>query len=336
PRLTFLTPTLIAGDRSLVDVVAHELAHSWTGNLVTNASAEHFWLNEGWTVYAERRILEALDGPEAAALHAALGRKELDRTVEELRDKPELTRLRMHMEGVHPDDAFSLVPYEKGYLFLRALEDAVGRERFDGFLRGYIGHHRFQSLTSEAFVEYTRAHLPEALARVDASRWLDQPGVPEGAPAPRSSRLDAIEAIGTALPPDGLSPIAWQLYLERLPRPAPAGLCEALEARFHLTASTNYEILVAWLELAAESDHAPAVPRIETVLGEVGRMKYLKPLYVALAKKPATKALAGRLFARYRDRYHPIAQQVIEGILRQHQVATHEVNPVGLGKRTPL
>src|SRR5438132_6796093 len=88
PRMTFLTPTLLAGDRSLVNVVAHELAHSWTGNLVTNASAEHFWLNEGWTVYAERRILETLEGAEVAALHAALGRRELERALSEFAERP--------------------------------------------------------------------------------------------------------------------------------------------------------------------------------------------------------------------------------------------------------
>ena len=127
PRLTFLTPMLLAGDRSLVNVVAHELAHSWTGNLVTNASAEHFWLNEGFTVFAERRILEELEGREAALLHAALGRRELDRAVADFYEHPELTRLRTRLDGVDPDEAFSVVPYEKGYLLLRALEDAAGR-----------------------------------------------------------------------------------------------------------------------------------------------------------------------------------------------------------------
>src|SRR5262249_28224179 len=150
PRLTFLTPTLLAGDRSLVNVVAHELAHSWTGNLVTNASAEHFWLNEGWTVYAERRILEALPAPtggaEEAALHAALGRRALERAPEQHREHPELTRLRTHLDGVDPDEAFSTVPYEKGYLFLRALEEAVGRPTWDGFVRAYVRTFRFRSI----------------------------------------------------------------------------------------------------------------------------------------------------------------------------------------------
>ncbi|MFN7133676.1 MAG: M1 family aminopeptidase/hydrolase, partial [Myxococcales bacterium] len=149
PRLTFLTPTLLAGDRSLVGVVAHELAHSWTGNLVSNANAEHFWLNEGWTVYAERRILEVLEGPETTALHAALGRRALDRALERFRAQPGLTKLRTSLAGVDPDEAFSEVPYEKGYLFLRALEEEVGREPFDRFVRAHFSKFRFRSLTTD-------------------------------------------------------------------------------------------------------------------------------------------------------------------------------------------
>src|SRR5688572_21259087 len=125
PRLTFVTPTLIAGDRTQVSVIAHELAHSWTGNLVTNANAEHFWLNEGWTRYAEIRLVEATEGLEVAALHAALGRRGLDREIERFRaeGRPELTRLRTQLAGVDPDLAFSAVPYDKGYLLLRAIEE---------------------------------------------------------------------------------------------------------------------------------------------------------------------------------------------------------------------
>jgi leukotriene-A4 hydrolase len=337
PRLTFLTPMLLAGDRSLVNVVAHELAHSWTGNLVTNASAEHFWLNEGFTVFAERRILEELEGREAALLHVALGRRELERAIGDFRDRPALTRLRTRLDGVDPDEAFSVVPYEKGYLFLRALEDAVGRARFDDFLRAYLERYRFQSITSEDFTAFAAERLPGALERAGAAHFLDEAGVPAEAPVARSARLDALERLPPATPTDeqarALTPVEWQLYLDALPRPSEPAVLEELEARFQLTRSGNYEILIAWLSLAAESDFAPAIARVEQVLGEVGRMKALKPLYVALAKRPATRELAGRLFRRYRARYHPIAQQVIENILRQHQVATHEVNPVSLKRR---
>jgi len=316
PRLTFVTPTVIAGDKSLVSVIVHELAHSWTGNLVTNANAEHFWLNEGFTVYAERRLLEVLYGADFAALHAAIGRSALDEAFARFRDRPELTHLRTRLAGVDPDEVFSLVPYEKGYSFLCALEQAAGRDAFTAWLRSYLRDFRFRSLATEDFVAHLEAALPGALARVDARAWLDGPGLPPSAPSPRSARLSAIEALGTALPPadaSAWSPAEWQLYLARMPRPAPAETLRALDTR--LTASTNFEVLVAWLQLALESGYHAVVPRASEVLASVGRMKYLRPLYVALAKDPATRTTARELFARSSASYHPIARQVIEGVL---------------------
>ncbi|MGZ6164350.1 MAG: M1 family metallopeptidase, partial [Myxococcaceae bacterium] len=320
PRLTFLTPTLLTGDRSLVNVVAHELSHSWTGNLVTNASAEDFWLNEGFTVFAERRILEVLEGPEMVALHAAVGRQALDEAVANFRDRPELTRLRTKLAGVDPDDAFSQVPYEKGYLFLRALEDAVGRPGFDRFLRRYMDAFRFQSITTEELLELVRAELPGALEAVNAPRWIDGEGVPPGAPAARSSRLEQVERLRTQLPPataSNWSPWEWQVYLNHLPRPSSPELMGALDERFHLTGAANPEVLVAWLTVAVRSGHAPAVRRAETLLGEVGRMKYLKPLYAALIAGPGTRSLAEACARRYRKRYHVIAAAGVDALLKK-------------------
>jgi aminopeptidase N len=320
PRLTFLTPTLLAGDRSLVNVVAHELAHSWTGNLVTSASAEHFWLNEGFTVFAERRIHERLEGAEMCALHQALGRRTLRRAIDQHRERPQLTRLRPDLWGVDPDDAFSQVPYEKGYLLLWTLEEVVGRQAFDAFLRRYLKAFRFQSITADDFTRLLRQELPAALARVDLGEWLDGEGIPPGAPRAHSRRIEAIEAIGNAVPSKeatkGWSPIEWQLYLESVKAPIPIETCEQLETQFGLTASGNYEVLVAWLSLAAESGYAKVLPRIEEVLGQVGRMKYLKPLYRALSGRPETRGTAERCFASFKDRYHPIARQVVESVLR--------------------
>ncbi|HEY3445478.1 MAG TPA: M1 family metallopeptidase [Myxococcales bacterium] len=323
PRLTFLTPTLLAGDRSLVNVLAHELAHSWTGNLVTNANADHFWLNEGFTVWAERRIQEALEGPEVAALHAALGRQSLEKAVADFKDHPEWTKLRTDFAGVDPDEAYSQVPYEKGYLFLRTLEDAVGRPAFDAFLRKYLDAFRFQSITTEDFTAFVEKALPGALAKVDAKAWIDGPGIPANAPKARSAKLEALQALGTKAPTEALAkswtPAEWSLYLEALPQPAPRELCEELDRRFALGKSGNYEVLVAWLGLAASSGYEAAIPKVEEVLGKVGRMKYLKPLYTALAKVGATKANARRCFERYADGYHPIARGGIEGILKKNQ-----------------
>ncbi|MCE9667981.1 M1 family metallopeptidase [Myxococcus stipitatus] len=319
PRLTFLTPTLIAGDKSLVNVVAHELAHSWTGNLVTNASAEHFWLNEGFTVFAERRILEALAGPEVAALHAALGRRALEEALHHFREHPYLTALRTHLAGVDPDEAFSQIPYEKGYLLLRAMEDAVGREAFDGFLRRYLATYRFRALTTEEFIVFTERELPGVLAKVDADAYLNRPGIPPGAPAPRSSRLEALLGLRGTVPSEDAvkdwTPAEWQLFLEWMPQDTPRDVFRRLDERFGLTKSRNSEVLVAWLVAALRAGWEPAVGRAEAFLGEVGRMKYLKPLYGVLASSREHRALARSLFKKYGERYHPIARQGVELIL---------------------
>lgn len=326
PRLTFLTPTLLAGDRSLVNVVTHELAHSWTGNLISNASADHFWLNEGFTVYAERRILESLAGKDMAELHAALGRNSLDEAVREFADRPELTRLHTSLEGVDPDDAYSQVPYEKGYLFLRRLEEALGREAFDPFMRRYIDTFPFRSITTEDFVAFLRQELPQAFERVDVQEWLEGHGLPADAPKAESSRLAALRAVGSQVPAAEVggawSPTEWQLYLEGLPRPWSVERCAELDGLYHLSRSTNYEILVNWLLVAIASDYDPALDRLEDVLGSVGRMKFLKPLYRALARNPRLRARAESLFARFQAQYHPIARQVVGALLEKVEAAS--------------
>lgn len=319
PRLTFLTPTLLAGDRSLVNVVAHELAHSWTGNLVTNATAEHFWLNEGWTVYAERHIVQALEGTDRSELDAALGRRTLTKEIARFQDRPQLTCLRTRLEGIDPDDAFSSVPYEKGYLFLRLLEETAGRDRFAGFVRKYIATFRFTAITTDEFLAFLRAELPDVVGKVDVAAWIDTPGVPANAPVARSARLEKVEAVGARLPTHDeakhWSATEWQLYLAALPLPPPAGLCEALDAEYKLNASGNMEVLVGWLLAALSARYAPALDRTAEVLGQVGRMKFLRPLYKALHERADTKALAAELFAKHRAGYHPIAQQVVGALL---------------------
>jgi aminopeptidase N len=319
PRLTFLTPTVIAGDRSLVNVLAHELAHSWTGNLVTNANAEHFWLNEGFTVYAERRILEVVYGVETAALHAALGRRSLHAAIARFAARPQLTRLRTQLAGLDPDDVFSEIPYEKGYAFLRALEDQVGREPFTRWLRTYIEAFRYQSITTDDFAAHLGRALPGALEAVGAARWLDGEGVPDTAAASTSRRLDAIEHLAGALPDTttaaAWSPTEWQLYLASVPRPASAEHCRTLDERFGLTRRGNFEVLVAWLVLALRSGYLEVVPRVEEVLGAAGRKKFLRPLYAALAADERTRPVAVRAFERLRAGYHPIARQVVESVL---------------------
>lgn len=319
PRLTFLTPALVSGDRSQVNVVAHELAHSWTGNLVTNATAEHFWLNEGFTVFAERRILAALDGEELAMLHAAVGLTALEQTFAQRADHPALTRLRTQLDGVDPDEAFSIIPYEKGFLLLKTIEAAIGRPRFDRFLTAWLGRHRFGAVTTDDFIALMNELEPGVLASVDAMQWIDGAGLPPSGWRPKSARLAAVEALVGTVPDENATrtfgATEWQLLLDRTPRPFPLASCRALDERYRLTAASNPEVLVSWLSLAAESGDATVIPTLSAFVARYGRMKYLRPLYAALLSQPETRTLAHELFAQHKTSYHPIAVQVISGLL---------------------
>jgi len=328
PRMTFLTPTLLAGDRSLVDVVAHELAHSWTGNLVTNADMEHFWLNEGFTVWAERRLLEALHGEEATVLAWAIGEKALEESMERFGAGSRFTRLRTELAGTDPDDAFSSIPYEKGARFVNLLEREAGRPRFDRFMREYIARFRFTSITTEEFLVFLEERLPGLAAQVDARAWLYEPGLPGNAPSFRSARLDGLVALAQAFPRGerparaaltGWSPAETLVYLQNLPREIDHAGCAWLDAAMGLTARGNYEILVEWLTVAAASDYEPAFPRLREVLLQVGRMKYLRPLYGAMGRHPRTRALARRVFAEASPRYHVLSRRVAASVIEKYE-----------------
>ncbi len=324
PRMTFLTPTLLAGDRSLVDVVAHELAHSWTGNLVTNADMEHFWLNEGFTVWAERRILEALHGTEAATLGWALGETALRQALERFGPDSPLTCLRTRLAGIDPDEAFSSLPYEKGARFVALLERAAGREVFDALVRDYMARFRFGALTSEEFLAFVEERLPGLPARVRADEWLYVPGLPDNAPVFRSQALERLTALaegfaGGARPaPEDAS--AWEpaqllVYLQRLPRALDHAGCAWLDTTLGLTRRGNHEILVEWLTIAAGSDHEPAFARLREVLLRVGRMKYLRPLYTALGQNARTRALGREIFAAAAPGYHALSRRVVAAVI---------------------
>lgn len=328
PRLTFLTPTLLAGDRSLTDVVVHELAHSWTGNLITNATMEHFWLNEGFTVWAERRILEALRGPEAAVLGWAINQKGLDQAIARFGADSPLTKLRTDMKGVDPDDAYSVVPYEKGARFVVILEKALGRPRMDQFIRSYIARFRFQSLTTEQFLAFLEEQFPGLAAQVDAANWLTGTGMPAAAPVFHSERLAELQGLAAGWAegrrPDAAAAAKWKpaellIYLQGLPRVIDQAGCLELERQFQLTKRGNYEILVEWLTIAAQSDFEPAFPRLTEVLSTVGRMKYLRPLYTALGTTAKGRALARKVFAATAPTYHILSRRVVEGVIQKYQ-----------------
>jgi leukotriene-A4 hydrolase len=308
PRLTFVTPSVIAGDRSLVNVIAHELAHAWTGNLVTNASANDFWLNEGFTVYAERRILEALEGSESAELHAAIGLHDLKVTLERFADRPQLTRLRNDLSGVDPDEAYSTVPYEKGYLLLRKLEETAGRAAWDDFLRAYLEAFRFQSITTQDFLDFLEAHLPGLAARAGALEFIDGPGLPAGAQLPRSQRLLQLQS-GAAEPRNPTELLAWLQSMQ----PDAARLRE-LDGRFGLSTRRSLELRHTFVLLQLRAGVPDGVEGARRVALETGRMKYLRPVFTELARRDPRAA--ERIYAEARSGYHNIARAVVEGLLK--------------------
>lgn len=320
PRLTFLTPTLIAGDRSLVAVVVHELAHSWTGNLVTNANAEHFWINEGFTVWAERRILEKLYGSEAAVMSYAQGFNSLKGALDRFGSDSPFTFLVTKLEGVNPDDVFSEVPYEKGCLFLRLLEETVSRPAWDRFIRAYIEKYRFTSIETTELKSFIETHFPGIMDKVGGDEWLFSPGIPENCPQIQSQRLDFISNISAAFK-HGTYPSSAEIsamntseklvYLQGLGRPLSREECVWLETNFELKNVSNSEILCEWLTIAAASDYEPAFPKIRAFLSEVGRMKYLRPIYKAMASSERTRTLAAEIYGATKESLHQLSANVI-------------------------
>src|ERR1700730_11466627 len=310
PRLTFVTPSLLAGDRSLVNVIAHELAHAWTGNLVTNASANDFWLNEGFTVYAERRILEALHGRDSAELHAAAGLHDLHTALERFAAHPELTCLRNDLRGIHPDEAYSSVPYEKGSLLLRKLEETAGRPAWDEFLRAYLGAFRFQSITTQEFLDFLEARLPGLASRGRALEFIDSPGLPADAPQPRSRRLEQLRAF--EVEPE--NPAELLVVLQALPPDSPR--VRELGARFGLANRRSLELRHTFVLLQLRAGAPEAVEAARRILLASGRMRYLRPLYTELARRHPEAAR--RIYQEARAGYHNIARAAVEGVLKQH------------------
>lgn len=311
PRLTFATPTVIAGDKSLVSLVAHELAHSWSGNLVTNATWSDFWLNEGYTVYIERRIIEELYGPRRAEMEAALGYQDLQ---EELKSHPPADQiLHIDLAGRDPDDAVTSIPYEKGALFLRQIEQVFGRQKFDAYLKGYFDRFAFRSITTAQSLDYMRAHLlapdPAAAAKIPVDQWIFQPGLPASAPVPVSDAFRAIDG-ATHIDTTGWSTQEWLHYLRGLPQDLGAARMRQLDAAYRLTACRNDEILDQWLLMAVRNRYQPAYGRLEEFLTTVGRRKYVKPLYEAMDLKQAAP-----IYEKARPLYHPITQATVDSIL---------------------
>ena len=330
PCLTFATPTIISGDRSLTSLVAHELAHSWSGNLVTNASWNDFWLNEGFTVYFERRIMEHLYGPDYADMLKVLGYQDLQRTLLELGPNSPDTCLKLNLKDRDPDEGLTEIAYEKGNLFLLTLENVIGRTRFDEFINLYFNSFQFKSNTTENFLSFLYGFFtPEekdlVALKVKPEAWIYKPGLPETAIIVRSTRFEKLkeETLAwqktgdfTRLSADTWTTHEWLYFLNLIPTELDVAAMKKLDQAFKFTTTTNAEIKAAWLQMALQAGYTPAFSELEFFLIQVGRRKFVLPLYKALINSKEGKNIAVQIFKKARPNYHSITRQSIESLLR--------------------
>jgi hypothetical protein len=325
PCLTFATPTILAGDRSLVSLIAHELAHSWSGNLVTNATWRDFWLNEGFTVYLENRIMESVFGANRAAMEIVLGMQELDQELAALPAADQV--LHIDLTGRNPDDGLTGVPYQKGASFLRRLEQGFGRPALDRFLTSWFDSHAFQSVTTDTFLSFLERELlrqnPAAAKAIDVDTWVRGSGLPGDAPVTDSVLFTAVDGALASwrtgspakdLPTAGWVTQQWLRFLQGIGQPGADRLAE-LDQAFAFTRSGNSEILCAWLVLAIQNDYRATDRRTELFLLTVGRRKFLKPIYAALLARPDGMVRAKAIYEKARPRYHAVSQRTLDAML---------------------
>ena len=330
PRLTFATPTILAGDRSLTSLVAHELAHSWSGNLVTNATWNDFWLNEGFTVYFEQRIMEALYGRDYSEMLASLSTQDLVIEVAEMIEtgKEKDTRLKLELEGRNPDDGVTSIAYDKGYLFLRLLEEKLGREKFDTFLKAYFKENSFKVMTTEEFIEYLNKNLFEANdVPVDEQLyqdWIYGIGLPEERPNPVSDRFAKVDETtrswvdGTSavdLSTEKWSSHEWLHFVRHIPNDASLDQMKELDEAFGFTTTGNSEVLTAWLVQSIKHNYDPAYPSLERFLVNTGRRKFLMPLYEEMVKTDDGNKMANAIYELARPNYHFVSVSSIDALL---------------------
>jgi leukotriene-A4 hydrolase len=298
PRLTFATPTILAGDRSLVALVAHELAHSWSGNLVTNAVWNDFWLNEGFTVYFEHRIMEKVYGRTYTEMLSTLTLKDLHETIEGMgKDNPD-TRLKLDLSGRDPDDGVTDIAYNKGYFLLRLFEETFGREQWDAFLMKYFNDNAFSTMTTEKFLKHLDAKFKvrtdkTLAAKLRIDEWVYGPGLPDNCPKPQSMEFEKVAAqlssFTSGIPASQLNVTDWTThhwlyFLRNIPDTIRLEKVIELDYAFNFTRSGNSEILCEWFQRCIKADYETAFGPMRGYLMNVGRRKLVKPIYTALAR----------------------------------------------------
>ena len=340
PRLTFATPTVIVGDKSLVALVAHELAHSWSGNLVTFATDKDAWLNEGFTSYVENRLVEALFGKEQADMEAMIGR---DAVIEEYKTlDPKLQVLALKPGDLaDPDNSSSATVYDKGAWFLTFLEQRFGREVFDAYLKSYFDRHAFQSMTTVRLLEDLKQNLlarnPGKVTEAEIEEWVYQPGIPANAPRVESRRFSTVDAARIAwtgagtLPAksvtDAWSTQEWVRFLENMPDTLTREQLRQLDEAYKLTGTPNGEIAQRWYPLAERSGYSEARVEMAKFLERVGRRKLVMPIYTALVASEDGLAFARQVFARARPGYHPITTGSVQKVIDEARPVARDVAP---------
>ena len=328
PRLSFITPTVIAGDKSLVALIAHELAHSWSGNTVTNATWRDLWLNEGFTTYLTYRIMQMIYGDERFEMEAVLGRQDLQADIDTLPVNDQI--MAIDLRGRDPDDVFSNIPYEKGALFLRELELEVGRENFDQFLLGYFEKFAFQSITTQQFISYLEQTLltdhSDKLSKQRINQWIFQPGIPDGAPVTESDAFTVVDQERNAwltgtiqaneINSEKWVVHQWLYFLNNMPARLSQRQLADLDKEFALTISKNNEIAHSWLLISVNNWYQPAFTRLHDYLTSIGRNKLVKPLYKALSQTSEGKLMAQKAFAEAKAGYHPLTVKANEGFVK--------------------
>lgn len=327
PRLSFITPTVIAGDKSLVSLIAHELAHSWSGNTVTNATWRDLWLNEGFTTYLTYRIMEIVYGTDRYNMEAVLGYQDLQEDLSTLPADDQI--LAIDLRGRDPDDVFSNIPYEKGALFLREIEQKIGRDQFDAFLTEYFKKFAFQSITTDQFIEYLNETLlkqyPGKLDMQRIKQWVFETGVPQGVALPSSNAFTLVDTArsqwlngklpAAVIDTKGWTVHQWLYFLNNLPEALSAEQLAELDAAFNLTESSNNEIAHSWLLMSIRNWYEPALPRLYKYLTSIGRNKLVKPLYRELSKTEKGKAIGKRAFIEAKPGYHPLTVKANQGFV---------------------
>ncbi|KRF02055.1 aminopeptidase [Frateuria sp. Soil773] len=335
PNMTFATPTVLVGDKSLVSLVSHELAHSWSGNLVTSAAWRDIWLNEGFTTYVQGRITEAVYGKALADEEALLSARALQKGIGEMPANAQ--KLAPEPRGIGADDALSAVAYDKGSWFLRTLEQRFGRANFDAYLKGYFHHFAFQSIDTEQMLDYLKPNLidkyPGKMSWDEVKAWVYGAGIPKDAPLPDSPRFDAIDRQradflagkldAAKLDAKGWNTQEWMYFLDRLPDAPKLADIKALDAAWHLTGTPNAEIGMRWYVHAIAAGDKDVWPAAREHMTRIGRIYLTTPVYRAFAATPDGLAYAEAAYAKAKGGYHPMTQGAIEGIFAKAKKGKH-------------